>query len=213
MLKVMNKSCKYLQENEILKFSKSHKVFVTMLFALAISILCGSIFVRYVNLETLHKFDFLFLKDFQSRSAQSLREVFASSLASYCALAFVFEFLALSIFGVVLVPCLVMFKGFGVGLLAGYLYLIYGLKGIAFYILILLPGVMLSSVGLALFASNAFGFSLKIAKKTLPKPDDTVIWQSFKLHFKNCGYSMIIFCASAFVDMCFTGMFSRFFQF
>ena len=95
-------------------------------------------------------------------------EIFASSLLSLSFFSLLIEFVTLSFFGALLIPVLIAFKGLGIGMTAGYLYLIYGLKGIAFYILILLPGIFVSSIGLIIFAAESFKFSSVIIYCILP---------------------------------------------
>ena len=123
------------------------------------------------------------------------------------------EFVTLSFFGALLIPVLIAFKGLGIGMTAGYLYLIYGLKGIAFYILILLPGIFVSSIGLIIFAAESFKFSCKFAKKIFPKSDGISIWNEFKNYIHKIGCAFVILLFSSLLDVGFMAMFSRFFEF
>ena len=92
--------------------------------------------------------------------------------------------------------------------------MIYGLKGIAFYILILVPGIVLSSIAFVFFGATAFKNSLAIAKKIMPKSDGSIAtWDIIKSNIKKLGYCTLILCVSSFVDMCFMMMFSSFFNF
>ena len=155
----------------------------------------------------------IFLTDFKQRISQNRVEVFVSSLSMYFIFALILEISALSVWGIVSVPILLVFKGMGMGLSGGYLYLVYGLKGIAFYILILVPGIFVSSIAFALFGVCAFKSSVAISKKILPKPSGDALWPCLKSNIKKLGYCTLLLCFSAFLDMAFMMMFSIFFEF
>jgi hypothetical protein len=91
--------------------------------------------------------------------------------------------------------------------------MIYGLKGIAFYILILLPGIFVSSIGIIIFAAESFKFSCKFAKKILPKSGGESVWCEFKNYIHKIGCAFVILLVSSLLDVGFMAMFSRFFEF
>ena len=152
-------------------------------------------------MDFIYKVDFLFLNDFKERIASSNLEIFTSSLLSLSFFSLLIEFVTLSFFGALLIPVLIAFKGLGIGMTAGYLYLIYGLKGIAFYILILLPGIFVSSIGLIIFAAESFKFSCKFAKKIFPKSDGISIWNEFKNYIHKIGCAFVILLFSSLLDV------------
>lgn len=213
MKKLYLKITSFLEKYEFISIRKNNGTLIFMSACIILGITLGCCAVRIFNMEVFHRFDFLFLDDFKVRMAQSASEIFASSYSSSFLFIIIMELFAASFWGVALIPAAVMFRGFGMGVAAGYLYFIYGLKGIAFYILILLPGMFVSSVGMVLCASCAFGFSKKYAKKLLPKAGEERLWTLFKSQIKKSGYCMIVFAFSAFLDMAFMMMFSRFFDF
>ena len=124
----------------------------------------GAIAVGNVNMEFLHKLDFLFLNDFKSRIESSWTEIFITSFVSAFIFALILEFTALSFWGVAIIPLIILIKSFGIGISAGYLYFIYGLKGIAFYTLILLPGIFISLIGFIFISCSAMDISYKFLK-------------------------------------------------
>ena len=67
----------------------------------------------------------------------------------------------------------VLFKGFGTGITAGYLFIANSLAGVGFYLLVLLPGTFLFCIALVLFSTSAFEFSKELffatVGKNLPK--------------------------------------------
>ncbi|MBQ3093159.1 MAG: hypothetical protein IJC57_02760, partial [Clostridia bacterium] len=96
----------------------------------------------------------------------------------------------------------------------GYLYLIYKIKGIAFYLLILLPGVFLSSIGYNIFASKTINFSYNFTKLIFSKQDNNY---NFKINFlkniRELSKCLIFVLISCVLDTCFILLFSKFFDF
>lgn len=213
MKKLLSKTKSFLSENDIYNFGKNNRILLLMLFCLVLGMVVGSVSAGCINFETLDKLNSIFLTDFKQRISQSGAEVFISSLSLYFIFALILELSAFSAWGVALVPLMLVFKGMGMGLSGGYLYLVYGLKGIAFYILILVPGIFVSSIAFAFFGVSAFKSSFAISKKLLPKSSDVMLWQYVKSNIKKLGYCTLLLCLSAFLDMSFMMMFSGFFEF
>ncbi len=198
---------------EITNFGKNHRTIVFLSILMAAGIVLGTIAVGTVSMDFIYKIDFLFLNDFSARISSTHLEIFISSLLSLFAFSLIIEFSTLSFFGALLIPVIIIFKGLGIGITAGYLYMIYGLKGIAFYILILLPGIFISSIGIIIFAAESFKFSCKFAKKILPKSDGESVWCEFKNYIHKIGCAFIVLLFSSLIDVGFMAMFSRFFEF
>lgn len=213
MKKLLFKTKNFLSENDIYNFGKNNKILILMFICLIAGMVVGSVSAGCINFETLDRLNSVFLTDFKQRISQSGVEVFVSSLSLYFIFALILELSAFSVWGIVSVPLLLIFKGIGMGLSGGYLYLVYGLKGIAFYILILVPGVFVSSIAFALFGVSAFKSAVAISKKILPKPSDSALWPYVKSNIKKLGYCTLLLCFSAFLDMAFMMMFSGFFEF
>ena len=213
MKKLLSTTKKFLSENDIYNFGKNNRILLLMFLCLIIGMTIGSISAGCINFETLDRLNSVFLTDFKQRIAQTGTEVFVSSLSLYFIFALVLELSAFAAWGIVSVPLLLVFKGIGMGLSGGSLYLVYGLKGIAFYILILVPGIFVSSIAFAFFGVSAFKSSFAISKKLLLKPSDSVLRPYVKSNVKKLGYCTLLLCFSAFLDMAFMMMFSVFFEF
>ena len=209
----MGKFINFLDRYDIINFSKNYRTIIFLSILLLLGMVLGTISISAVNMDFIYKVDFLFLNDFKERIASSNLEIFTSSLLSLSFFSLLIEFVTLSFFCLLLIPVLIAFKGLGIGMTAGYLYLIYGLKGIAFYILILLPGIFVSSIGLIIFAAESFKFSCKFAKKIFPKSDGISIWNEFKNYIHKIGCAFVILLFSSLLDVGFMAMFSRFFEF
>lgn len=203
----------FLDRYEITNFGKHHKIMIIFSALVILGMVLGAILISAVTMDFIYKIDFLFLNDFKERISSTNLEIFTSSLLSLSAFSLVIEIAALSFFGALFIPVLMIFKGLGIGMTAGYLYLIYGLKGIAFYILILLPGIFVSSIGIIIFSAESFKFSCKFAKKILPKSNGEPLWNEFKNYIHKIGCAFVVLLFSSLLDVGFMAMFSRFFEF
>lgn len=213
MKKLLSTTKKFLSENDIYNFGKNNRILLLMFLCLIVGMAIGSVSAGCINFETLDRLNVVFLTDFKQRIAQNGTEIFVSSLSLYFIFALILELSAFAAWGIISAPLLLIFKGIGMGLSGGYLYLVYGLKGIAFYILILVPGIFISSIAFAFFGVSAFKSSFAISKKLLPKPSDAVLWNYVKSNLKKLGYCTLLLCFSAFLDMAFMMMFASFFEF
>ncbi len=213
MKRIIHKISLFLDKYEIVSIGRNNKIFIFLILCMISGMILGSISVGTISMEIIHKLDFLFLNDFKERINSSGLDIFISSFSSLAVFAVVTEMCALSFWGSAVIPLINFFRGLGFGITSGYLYLIYGLKGIAFYILILLPGIFISSIGFILFSVEGIKFSIKFARKILPKGSSDELWEEFKKNIRNSGYSMIILLVSSIIDTGFMAMFSRFFEF
>ncbi|MBR0423689.1 MAG: hypothetical protein IJJ04_03555 [Clostridia bacterium] len=202
-----------MEKYEIISFSKNNKSIIAMVILLILGMVLGSLSVHEINLDILHKIDFLFLNNFKEIIDKPGLDVFISSLSNLFFIILLLEFSALSFWGSGLIPLIIFFRGFSIGLTTGYLYLIYGLKGIAFYILIMLPGMFIALLSIILFSAEAFKFSVKFAKTLFPHANNQNLFSCFLFHLKNSKFSLALLPISAIVDTCFVAMFSRFFEF
>ena len=214
MNKVFKKAILFLEKYELISFGKNNKIFILLTFLMLVSMVVGSVFIGTVNLEFLKKVDFLFLSDVKMRFESSGIDVLISSFASLFLIFLIIQLVAFSCWGVFAIPIIIIFKGLGFGISAGYLYLIYGLKGIAFYILVLLPGMFVSSIATILISVHSMRFSSKIANKILySKSANDDICVDLKMHIKKSGYALFVSLISSLLDTAFATMFSRFFEF
>ena len=84
--------------------------------------------------------------------------------------------------GANLVPAVVAVRGAAFGVIMGYAYSSYGLAGIVFNSLILIPSAVIVAVALILSSREALGFSLSLARLALPETKKPRIEQDFKLY-------------------------------
>lgn len=210
----MKHASSIIKINNILELLKKSKTSILIWFCLILGITLGVFCVSYIEIESFYKINFLFINNFKENINQTWSEIFTTSFSATSIFVFILELCILSCWGIFLVPILIILKGYSLGLSAGYLYLIYKIKGIAFYLLILLPGVFLSSIGYNIFASKTINFSYNFTKLIFSKQDNNY---NFKINFlkniRELSKCLIFVLISCVLDTCFILLFSKFFDF
>ncbi|NLJ31779.1 MAG: hypothetical protein GX424_09305 [Clostridiales bacterium] len=172
----------------------------------------GAVFAKNADMSSLKKLDFLFYSNFQSRVGQSFFSVFSASFASSF-LFILFCFLCgLSMWGMVLIPAAVFFRGFGLGLTSGYIYAAYGGRGILFNLIVILPGALFCCLAILLAAREGTRFSKRIAACGSSDSSKAISRYSIKLYLLRFGVILCVASLAALTDVflsaCFAGMFS-----
>ena len=107
--------------------------------------------------RSLKSLDFLFTTNLPQRlEGGALNAFFAAFGSDFLFLLCAF-LSGLCLWGVAAMPFIAFFKGYGVGVSAGYLLQSFGVKGIFFYITVLLPGIVMFSMALVYQLDGAFG--------------------------------------------------------
>jgi stage II sporulation protein M len=151
-----------LQIPDIRAFLRRYGVQVFFVFLLLSGLVAGALCARNADLQLLSSLDFLFTTNLDARLSQSVIGTFCACFASDFVFLLTLFLLGLAPWGILAMPFVVLFKGFGTGLTAGYLIAEYSLKGAGFYLLVLLPGTFLFCIALVMLSANAFGFSKRV---------------------------------------------------
>lgn len=150
-------------------FFKRYGVTTFFVILLLIGLAFGAVYARNAREEFLNSLDFLFTTNLDARLSQNFAGTFCACFASDFIFLVSLYLLGLAPWGIVFMPFLLLFKGFGTGLTAGYLFIANSLSGVGFYLLILLPGTFLFCISLVLFATSAFYFSKRMFFNTISK--------------------------------------------
>lgn len=165
---------------------------------LLVGLVAGSICAQNSGENLLKSLDFLFTTNLDARLAQNAVGTFCACFASDFIFLFSVFLLGLTPWGVFVMPFVVLFKGFGTGLTAGYLFAIQQLGGVGFYLLVLLPGTFLFCIALVMFSTNSFVFSKDMFVYTFgkypPKQSMRMRAASFCSHLM--ASLIMTFCAS-----------------
>ena len=195
----------------ILQIFRQQFLLVFLGLFLIAGLILGVIFIRNADYSLLKTLDFVFFSNVKARSALPVLSIFVASLASSF-LFLLFCFLCgLSIWGAYCVPLAQLFRGFGMGITAGYLYAAYGFQGFLFHLAVILPGAFICLIAILIASRESMLFSKKIhlGRKTEEQeaqPKNNV--RHFFIRFSILTGILII---GALVDVlttvCFSGLF------
>ena len=195
----------------ILQIFRQQFLLVFLGLFLIAGLILGVIFIRNADYSLLKTLDFVFFSNVKARSALPVLSIFVASLASSF-LFLLFCFLCgLSIWGAYFVPLAPLFRGFGMGITAGYLYAAYGFRGFLFHLAVILPGAFICLIAILIASRESMLFSKKIhlGRKTEEQeaqPKNNV--RHFFIRFSILTGILII---GALVDVlttvCFSGLF------
>ena len=144
-MKILINKVKNINKNkEIPLFLKNNKLLIFLSIILIFGIIIGTLGIRIIKLDTVKKLDFLFATDFSGRNSKPKIYTFIASFSSSYISTLLILIMSLSFFGRVPIPLIIFFRGVGIGITSGYLYLIYGLEGIIYHILVLLTNDILN---------------------------------------------------------------------
>ena len=116
-----------------------------------------------------------------------------------------------SMFGVIIVPLLILIKGFMYGGISAYLYSVYSFEGVAFYAVIILPAAIMFTITLILCSISAINFSLNLARLTFKESYGNSIYFEFKrLTYKFLVYSAFVLISSIVEALLTTGFLKNF---
>lgn len=146
----------------ILQIFRQQFLLVFLGLFLIAGLILGVIFIRNADYSLLKTLDFVFFSNVKARSALPVLSIFVASLASSF-LFLLFCFLCgLSIWGAYCVPLAPLFRGFGMGITAGYLYAAYGFQGFLFHLAVILPGAFICLIAILIASRESMLFSKKI---------------------------------------------------
>lgn len=189
---------------------------VTLVFLLLIllGMVLGALYARSAESDTLDSLDFLFTTNLDARLSQSPFGTFCACFASdFIFLISVYLF-GTAPWGLPLELVTVLFKGFGIGITAAYLFISHGLSGVGFYLLVLLPGTFLFCLALAFFSTSAFEFSKRMFIIAVSKKASSVPVRGSLLHLSSrLLTALIITFAASLVDTFLWSMFAGAFKF
>lgn len=183
-------------------FLKRYGAISLFVFVYACGLLMGSLSAKGADSKLLDGLNFLFTTNLSARMDQPVFSTFATSFASdFLFLLFVF-LCGLSPWGMAVTLVAPAFKGFGVGLSAGYLFITYGLKGVGFYLLVILAGTFIFSFALIIECIQANELSCRIAKTVFFSGENMQPVSAYVQRFLlRSFYMLLITAVAALTDM------------
>ncbi len=192
-------------------FSRN-KLLISLSVVYVIGIFLGAVFLK--NSNAVFNVALLNFKEFLAlRLNKGIFDIFLSSFVSVLPVALVIFLCGTSLIGIVLTFFSLAYCGMSYGITAAFLYSNYALNGIAFNSLILIPYTLFAAIGYLLSGKEAFIFSLRLAKLTMPKGQSANVYSDFKNYCIKFALIILIFIGAALTDAILTKTFIGYFNF
>ncbi|MGX8711895.1 stage II sporulation protein M [Clostridium sp. KNHs216] len=197
----------------LLKALRENYVLVLFSLSLIIGMIFGAVFARNADFTALNKLDFLFYSNYKARAVQPIISIFSASFASSFIFILACFLCGLSVWGMFIIPAVLFFRGFGLGLTSGYLYAAYGFMGVLFNLVVILPGAFVCCLAILLAAREGTRFSRMIASCSVVSQRGTISPPKMKPYLLNFGVILMVAFLAAVIDVIFSGCFAGMFSF
>lgn len=193
---------------------RENKFFFLCLTLIVAGMLAGSLAVNLLSGEYLNFIEDWFLSFFKFRSTAGFSRVFFNIFLSGTVYFVLVLLSSLGLTGVITLPVIVFFRGFGTCLLAGFLYREYSLTGIAFADLILLPGVLATDFLLIYICAEAVSVSFSFLDILKDVSSRGIMVRPLMLKFlRKFLIVMLLFCIFSLIEALFSVNFTHYFSF
>lgn len=199
---------------EAVRLICDNRYFLICFFFIIIGMLFGSLAAGKTDSEVRNIFENEFISFLKFRTESNFLRLFFGCFLNallYATLIFLSSF---GVLGLLLIPSILIFKGFGTAAFFGLLYSKFSLTGVAFSNLVLLPPYLVVSISLIFLAAVCFELSLKfllITRSNMTK--GFCLKPTVVLCFKKFVTCILILTASALLEALLSCGFIRFFKF
>lgn len=211
--RLKNEKFKTMRSFSVKQFLTQYGVFTFYILFFIFGIIYGSASFKKISPDFLEKLDLLFLTNLANRIELSAFEVFCSSFASDFLFVFASFLLSFTAWGIVCLPFLCAFKGYGVGLSCAFLYSEYSVSGLGFFILVILPGTVLFLFAFLLALKESLSHSLIVLRMYFPTFADVLLLRHLKPFFLRYFIVIIFVMLSSAFDMILWVLFAKLFNF
>lgn len=173
----------------------------------------GALYAKNANLDLLEGLDAIFSSSYHIRISQPAYTTFIASLSSTFLFVLAAFLMGLSVWGPAVVPFLPLIRGLGLGVSTGYLYANFGFQGVLFHLVVMLPGMFLSTIAILVACRESIQFSLRLSRSGFFDKRSEPLKNSFRLYLRRNGVVLIVSVAGAFLDMVMTALFAGLFHF
>lgn len=175
-------------------------ILLTVLTTLFITgLVIGALCVRTAENDVLDKVIRMFRNYIEVRAQQQMFQNFASSFIVGNICIVLLYLLGLAAWGAPVILCIPMFEGLGVGMTCGTLYADYGWAGFGYSALIIVPGALISAIGVIYAARESLRCSARLfSEHCLSRAVEREPFKDYSIKF--LILAMLILLAAA-VDM------------
>ncbi len=192
-------------------FFRRYTTNILLLTSFTVGMIFGAVCAGNADTQLISRLDFLFTSDFHARCNQTALYSFIASLTANFIFFTANILFGLSLWGMVSVPLLIGFKGFGISLTGGYLYKYYGFGGVGFFLLVILSGSVISTLALISQGKNTLQFSRTLLAKVKGTPSPTS--QSMYAYIISNSFILIALSISSMIDAVLNTLFAGIFNF
>lgn len=148
-----------------------------------------------------------------SRTGQAFGEIFLSSIISSLPFIVAAFLCGVCAVGIPFIPIIAISRGIGLGISLGYFYVCYGINGILYCLLMIIPGAVISSTALLLACKQSLEYSYLLfchVFMTHKRQDKAIDIRIYSMRYAVFAVMIIL---SAILDAGFASLFSGFFVF
>lgn len=193
---------------------KTNRTILLLAVLFLFGVLLGAVYITKADSAILDTLDYFFFSSIKTRMSHGFFQIFAASAASSFLFLLCIFFGGLTMWGAFFVPVFSVFRGFGFGLTAGYVYG-FGAMGVLYQVMMVLPGAMLSGFAIFLASREAIQFSGKInlVHRARTKPHRYVKQPSVRNYAMRIGavssFALFGALADVFTALVFSGIFQN----
>ncbi|MBQ2390232.1 MAG: hypothetical protein II306_00510 [Clostridia bacterium] len=190
---------------------KRNSLLITFTAVLVLGLLAGVFSIKLCGDDNYYGIASLFKNFISTRSGQPYYIHLFWTLASVFSIILLCYVLGLGIQGQFIVPIVPFCRGFGIGLISGYLYCVHSLYGIGLFALVLLPEFLSSTVVILLCCCKSFKLSRSYFSLFFSENIDKSymsLFKSYNIHFLIYSILSLLFSLiTSAMSFAFLGMF------
>lgn len=202
----------YYSKNRVSQLPIRREILIFSILLLS-GLLIGVLVAKNGNESILNQVSRMFDSFYSVRENQSIGSSVINSLKVSCAFWLINLLFGLCIIGVPFVTVIPVIRGLGIGLVTGYIYSIYGIKGIGYCFLIIFPGALISFIALIYAVSDSFKMSLYTLSSCVNSGAPKGGAEKIKIFAVRQIFYLILFALSAFTDGIVNKLFAGVFNF
>lgn len=183
-------------------FLQRYGMISMLIVILFLGLIMGAVRIGMTGSNALSRINDIIFKFLNLNSSQTPAASFVRSFSFSFAFIGLLYFVSISPTGLFFIPAVLFFRGFGYGLISGILCVSFGLKGLAYYITVILPGAFLSSMALLYLAQYCMDFSVSVLFLIFGRGTENNIGLRPKLGEMtlNCTYMIIVTVFASLID-------------
>ena len=180
-------------------FIKKNKLLILMTLFFLLGMILGTLTINASDSTIINRMSFLVSSYLDKRIKQPFFTTFCSSFFSVFIYMIITYFLGFCAISTPFIFFVLIFRGLGLGMSMGYLYAYYGIQGMLFCTVMILPTAVISTVILLFASRDAQRLSVAFSSSFLPSVKTSVTPQYIKKYtVKYFAFTVIIAISSLF---------------